>query len=794
MTKITHASCFSGIGAVDLAAFQLGIRNLFNVEIDPFCRKVLDYWFPESVGYGNIKETDFSEWRGKVTILSGGFPCFVAGTPVLTSDGCKPIEEIEVGDNVLSTDGQYHEVERTMSHKCDTITHMRAQGMFEEVKCTPNHKFFVRKRQRHKVGFDFASPQYIPIAECKIGDKVGFPVHEGKDTNYTVDFWKLVGTWLADGWTDTSKRKGNHGHNHKTIICCGKKNLYRLNDTLNKAGFKYTLVEEKTAYKAVICDSFLCRFLEDFGKYAHGKHLSPLCFELDKERKEALFQGWMSDGYMEKEGGVKVTTVSPRLAIEMAQIARDVYKCPVCLNKATPRRKKCIIDGRIVNEHPQYSVSVSFSQRFGFYEDGFVWCDIKKLRKDKESTIVYNLSVKDENSYNVHGIAVHNCQPFSLAGERRGTEDNRYLWDEMLRAIREIRPAYVLGENVYGILSMVQPANEIEVGNQESLFGEGDPIYEKRQQFVTETIISDLEREGYSVQVFCIPACAVGAPHRRDRVWFIGKLAADSKGNGGRGITGGEDEPLARQDGECNAEPLVNGEVPTVPSHDTHGDGLRDGIHRGERRDNSNSIGSDEEENTQDGLFRETGCGGSDAPDTNRSGFQEAWPEFQATRASGEDKPSANTESEGRLSRGTIGDGKESDTTIWTNFRGEHCRLGKESIIAHSESWRTGRLRDESQEEGTRCSDELLGECGGLHDEGIPADYWRDFPTAQPVIRGGDDVLPEGMAFDAISYPKWRAEATKALGNSMVVALVKEILRAIIKDIEHDDEIGVTGG
>ena len=279
-------------------------------------------------------------------------------------------------------------------------------------------------------------------------------------------------------------------------------------------------------------------------------------------------------------------------------------------------------------------------------------------------------------------------------------------------------------------------------------------------------------------------------------MWFIAKLASDPKGNGSRGITGGEDEPPARQDGERNAEPLVNGEVPTVPSPDTHGDGLRDGIHRGERRDNSDTIGNNEEEDTQDGLFRETGCGGTDAPDTNRSGFQEKGEELKAKGdcRCGKDRLIANPESKGRLTRRTSCDGKESDTTIWTNFRGEHCRLGKEPIIAHSESWRTGRLRDESQEEGTRCGDELLGECRGLHDEGLPADFWRDFPTAQPVICGGDDVLPEGMAFDAIPYPKWRAESTKALGNSMVVALVKEILRAIIKDIEHDDEIGVTGG
>lgn len=114
------------------------------------------------------------------------------------------------------------------------------------------------------------------------------------------------------------------------------------------------------------------------------------------------------------------------------------------------------------------------------------------------------------------------CQPFSLAGQRKGADDNRYLWPHMLRAIREIRPAWVIGENVAGILTMVQPGKEAEVGSQTSLFGEDNrKRILLRQEYVVETICKDLEREGYSVQPLLIPACAVGAPHRRDRVWVI---------------------------------------------------------------------------------------------------------------------------------------------------------------------------------------------------------------------------------------------------------------------------------
>ena len=116
------------------------------------------------------------------------------------------------------------------------------------------------------------------------------------------------------------------------------------------------------------------------------------------------------------------------------------------------------------------------------------------------------------------------CQPFSVAGQRKGTEDDRYLWPQMLRAIREIRPAWVVGENVAGILTMVQPGTELEVGREASLFGEDNrKRVLLRQRYVVDIICQDLEREGYSVQPFVIPACAVGAPHRRDRVWIVAR-------------------------------------------------------------------------------------------------------------------------------------------------------------------------------------------------------------------------------------------------------------------------------
>jgi DNA (cytosine-5)-methyltransferase 1 len=88
------------------------------------------------------------------------------------------------------------------------------------------------------------------------------------------------------------------------------------------------------------------------------------------------------------------------------------------------------------------------------------------------------------------------CQPFSVAGQQKGTSDNRFLWREMLNCIQVIKPRYVVAENVYGIVN-------IENG------------------VVFEQVHTDLEAIGYTVQTFIIPAVSVDAPHKRDRVWFV---------------------------------------------------------------------------------------------------------------------------------------------------------------------------------------------------------------------------------------------------------------------------------
>ena len=134
------------------------------------------------------------------------------------------------------------------------------------------------------------------------------------------------------------------------------------------------------------------------------------------------------------------------------------------------------------------------------------------------------------------------CQPFSYAGRRRGAEDDRYLWPSMYRAIDEIQPTWVVAENVAGILTMVEQGEVSKVAGSATLFDAFDDLrgrYELRETFTLQRICTDLESHGYAVQPVLVPACAVGAPHRRDRVFIVARrkeesAAADSVGSGER--------------------------------------------------------------------------------------------------------------------------------------------------------------------------------------------------------------------------------------------------------------------
>jgi DNA (cytosine-5)-methyltransferase 1 len=143
------------------------------------------------------------------------------------------------------------------------------------------------------------------------------------------------------------------------------------------------------------------------------------------------------------------------------------------------------------------------------------------------------------------------CQPYSAAGKRLGKEDDRHLWPEMLRVIREVKPQWVVGENVRGLLNW-----------------NGGMVFHE--------VCSDLENIGYEVQAFIIPASGVNAPHQRDRLWIVANTD-NTRTNNGMQFNGERKENDEQRRGQSQSEHWENG-INGITSDSDNGSGSCDTV------------------------------------------------------------------------------------------------------------------------------------------------------------------------------------------------------------------------
>ena len=342
------------------------------------------------------------------------------------------------------------------------------------------------------------------------------------------------------------------------------------------------------------------------------------------------------------------------------------------------------------------------------------------------------------------------CQPFSYAGRRRGAEDDRYLWPSMYRAIDEIQPTWVVAENVAGILTMVEQGEVSKVAGSATLFDAFDDLrgrYELRETFTLQRICTDLESHGYAVQPVLVPACAVGAPHRRDRVFIVARRIASDTDNRADGRTAREDEGKGREERIQERHEVRKPDEPNqvrreasryVDATDTSREGL-EGMH--DPRSGEGEHG--------DGIRRDgTRCSGEAIPHPDSHRGSEVDEHMESELADGA-KPVSN------------GGQRNAADTDRKFGEAEPQQSGEHQPTAEMESLRS-YCRG-----GADDSEEIAG-CG----------RWAQFPSVSPVHRGND-----GLPFDVdrltLSFGKWRTEALKAYGNAIVPQVMYEIFRAI---------------
>ena len=391
-----------------------------------------------------VKYLDLSKDYQGIVVSKSVHPCFKAGTLIMTDKGYKKIEEINVGDNVLTHTNEFHPVLKTMRRKSEDIYKVKITG--EELEVTGNHPFYVKESYESEA-------IWKSVEELKDGDLVGFAINQESKlpswdgyvkkfkykeikldklkTYFTnKDFWWIVGRWFCDGWNEDFLRKSGKNKGRKvkrTIICCSKTEENELKEIIDRIGnlFDYKVQEERTTYKIIFknCREFH-EYLNQFGKYADGKHLTNDIFDLPMNLLQSFIEGYLSaDGYKISENKYSFATVSRELAYGLQTCINKAYHtyCGISIDNRGLSEKD-IIEGREVNRKLQYKglfYLKSTDRTFNKYQDGHIWCKVKSKKRKEFNDYVYNIEVEKDHSYTANNIVVHNCAHLILNGDIR---------------------------------------------------------------------------------------------------------------------------------------------------------------------------------------------------------------------------------------------------------------------------------------------------------------------------------------------------------------------------------------
>ena len=480
MRKLRFGSFFAGIGGFDLAFERAGMQCVVQVEIDKNCQEVLTERFPNVPKFGDIREVGAHNLP-EIDVLCGGFPCFPAGTLVLTRSGYVEIENVMVGDEVYTHNGRWMPVTSTMNRYADKTLTLKG-GFHYGLRTTHEHPFYAshgRKRisvpnkERRRGNFNrvvYQSPDWVDASSMK-GMYWSSPVFDGNSLPRPIDpilnsagnvissvgevtpsvMW-LAGAWLGDGWL---RRRNDRGGNLSAVyLCCEKHEVDFVLSRIADCGLSATVDVCETTVKLIIsCRAFAEWLFVNFGEHSHGKKIPAWVLECKQEYRQQLLDGYRWTDGCDSRNGWKATTIGKKLALGIASLSHSLgYYCSLYF---TARNGKREIMGRLCNESDTYVVESrqQRKQSSSFRIDRHVFSKCRDV-SESEGATVYNISVAEDESYVAEGVVVHNCQGLSVAGKRKGLADARSgLFWEMARVIYELRPRIVTFENVPGLLS-----------------------------------------------------------------------------------------------------------------------------------------------------------------------------------------------------------------------------------------------------------------------------------------------------------------------------------------------------
>lgn len=380
----------------------------------------------------------------KTDILWASPECFAADTLVLTERGLIPIEDVAVGDRVLTHLGRYRKVTATMAKQADTVR-LIGQGLSHGLEVTTEHPILTTTgagvtdwTRVSDVDLDgnsrWATPTEYPASTVPtIGGPR--PIHV-EDERFA---W-IVGRWLGDGSLRVRQDRSS-----ETFITCGKHEANDLEKSLTwvhhdcgtcAPEVTWSKRELRTAFVYANSHSELARWLkEHFGQHSHGKTVPSWVLGAPQEWRRALLAGYLSADGHDNGRGWQAASVSKGLALGIRLLAESLDHR---VSLTWSHRDTWRIEGRTGRARPQWTVTwlhdikratSQTATTFG----GHSWGVIKDVEPGTTDTLVYDLTVAEDHSYVADGIVVHNCTNHSKAKGRKRTDgDQPDLFGETL--------------------------------------------------------------------------------------------------------------------------------------------------------------------------------------------------------------------------------------------------------------------------------------------------------------------------------------------------------------------------
>lgn len=564
----------SGIGAFRMAAERLGHECVGYAELDKFARKsyeaiydTTDEWTAWDLR--DVTNEEWSELKGQVDLITGGFPCLRGDEKIFTDRGLLEIKDIQLGDKVLTHKGNFKPVERRVVNpfKGDYYT-FKTQYHSKRWGCTHNHKLLGVKtvspcwrnrggsciescrqqektiKEKSKDGekvYSWISPcnkpyqdykvEWIEAKDLEVGDYIAYPINNhinGLDTikaQYSELpledelFWEVIGLWVADGHRYQNGKHYTVGWsvNQKEEHLLEK--IKQLAELLDRSIF---IEKRKGCYVAAIQHKLLCEFVSEYYNINKEKQFPLYCEELEDKYKTKLINGyWLGDGCYLDNGKVNSFQITSTSLPLLNQVQRMLYKFRLVSSiQLAYKGGKAEIQGRSVNTKDCYTLKVNGVDA-ELFNNLIANIEIKPYKTKQHTSCWFDENyfyvriterTKEVESFDVYNLTV--------------TDDHSYV-GVGLTMYKNCQAFSVAGkgkgfDDIRGTV-FFEVARAIEqVSPQMFILENVKNLISHDKGNTIDTVIRTLNEIGYTVDYTILNSKYYDVPHSRDRVFIVG--------------------------------------------------------------------------------------------------------------------------------------------------------------------------------------------------------------------------------------------------------------------------------